>query len=173
MGEAGVLRSADRVELLNGIIVDMLPIGPFHGGVVNRLIHVFEQLSQGRWVTSAQNPVSIDEYSEPQPDLLLLRPRDDFYDSGHPKPHDVLLLVEVADSTLRSDREGKLPIYAAAGIREVWLINLPERVVEVYTKPDGRRYTSMRRVRPIETLAPEAFPDAVVDVSKLLGGGVG
>src|SRR5438045_6511509 len=97
MSETGVLKPGTRVELLDGRIIDMSPIGPFHGGAVNRLIRLFSKLSNGRRLVSAQNPVHLDEYSEPQPDLLLLKPAPDDYTSRHPAPHDVFLLIEVAD----------------------------------------------------------------------------
>lgn len=168
LAEVGVLHEDDRVELLDGVIVNMMPIGPFHGGSVKRLNRIFERLGRDRWVTSVQDPVHIGEHDEPQPDLLLLRPRDDFYSAHHPQPNDVFLLVEVADSTLLTDREDKLPIYARAGIPEVWIVNLPERIVEVYTAPESGAYTHTRRVRPGDPLAPAAFPDAGIDTGALL-----
>ena len=171
LAEVGVLHENDRVELLNGVIVDMMPIGPFHGGLVNRLIRMFERLGRDRWVTSAQNPVHIGEHNEPQPDLLILRPRDDFYVAKHPRPEDVFLLIEVSDSTLLIDREDKLPIYAAAGIAEVWIVNLPERVIEVYSSPQNGAYAQVRQVRPGGALAPSAFPDAAIDTAALLQAG--
>src|SRR6266581_3181743 len=121
MAEAGILHPDARVELLDGRIIDMSPIGPFHGGVTKRLIRFFTALAKGRWIVSAQDPVHLDEYSEPQPDLMLLKPDADDYTSRHPRPEDVLLLVEVPDTTLAFDREQKLPIYARAGISEVWI----------------------------------------------------
>ncbi len=168
LAEVGVLHEDDRVELLNGVIVDMMPIGPFHGGSVKRLNHLFERISRGRWVTSVQDPVHIGEHSEPQPDLLLLRPRDDFYSTRHPEPADVFLLIEVADSTLLIDREEKLPIYARACIPEVWIVNLPERRIEVYTAPGNGEYTQMQSVSGGQALAPAAFPDAEIDTAALL-----
>src|SRR5438552_5474421 len=131
MAETGVLKPAARVELLDGRIIDMAPIGPFHGGSVNRLIRLFSKFANGRWLVSAQNPVHLDEFSEPQPDLMLLKPAADDYTSRHPRPDDVLLLVEVADTTLAFDREEKLPIYACAGISEVWILNLSARQIEI------------------------------------------
>src|SRR5207247_532886 len=109
MAETGILHPDARVELLDGKIIDMSPIGPFHGGAVNRLIRLFSQLSNERWLVSAQNPVHLDEYSEPQPDLMLLKPSPDDYTSRHPVPEDVFLLIEVADTTLAYDLEQKLP----------------------------------------------------------------
>ena len=115
-----------------------------------------------------QNPVHIGEHNEPQPDLLLLVPRGDFYCAKLPRPADVFLLIEVSDSTLLVDREDKLPIYARAGIVEVWIVNLPERVVEVYASPIGGEFTQVRCVPPGEALAPAAFPDAAIDTAALL-----
>ena len=165
-----MLHEDDRVELLDGVIVSMMPIGPFHGGSVKRLNHIFEKANRGRWITAAQDPVHIGEHNEPQPDLLLLHPRADFYTSKHPEPADVFLLIEVSDSTLLIDREDKLPIYARAGIAEVWIVNLPERVVEAYSSPVNGAYADVRRVQPGEALAPAAFPDAEIDTAALLQG---
>src|SRR5207245_3038050 len=116
MAETGVLRPDARVELLDGEIIDMSPIGPFHGGVVNRLVRLFTRSSGRRWLVSAQNPVRLHDYSEPEPDLMLLKPVADDYTSRHPQPEEVYLLIEVSDTTLALDREEKLPIYGRAGI---------------------------------------------------------
>ena len=169
LAEVGVLHENDRVELLNGVIVDMMPIGPFHGSSVKRLNHVFEKANAGRWVTSTQDPIRIGDHNEPEPDLALLHPREDFYLEKHPVPADVFLLIEVSDSTLLIDREDKLPIYATAGIVEVWIVNLPERLVEVYSSPKNGKYTEVRKVHPGGALAPAAFPDAAIDTAALLG----
>ena len=168
LAAVGVLCENERVELLDGVIIDMQPIGPSHAACVRRLTHCFEQANRDRWVTGVQNPVCIGGYDEPQPDLLLLQPRPDFYTSKHPEPADVFLLVEVSDSTLLIDREDKLPIYAHAGIAEVWIVNLPERVVEVYASPVNGAYAQTRRVLPGGALAPAAFPDAEIDTAALL-----
>ena len=111
MAETGVLKPDARVELLNGEITDMSPIGPFHGGVVNYLNEVFTAVRRGRWVTAVQNPVHLSDDSEPQPDLLLLKPSADFYRKRHPRPEDVCLLIEVSDTSLARDRDDKLPAY--------------------------------------------------------------
>src|SRR5208283_2324612 len=100
MAETGVLRPDARVELLNGEIIDMSPIGPFHGGLVNRLVRIFNKNSKGRWLVSAQNPLRLDDHSEPEPDVMLLKPAPDDYTSRHPQPDDVFLLIEVSDTTL-------------------------------------------------------------------------
>src|SRR2546429_3149605 len=142
MAETGVLKPGARVELLDGKIIDMSPIGPLHGGAVNRLIRFFGKMSSGRWLVSAQNPVHLDEYSEPQPDLMLLKPDPDDYTGRHPVAEDVFLLIEVADSTLAYDRGQKLPAYGRAGIPEVWILNLRARTVEVYREPHFEGYHS-------------------------------
>ncbi|PYJ56696.1 MAG: Uma2 family endonuclease [Verrucomicrobia bacterium] len=168
MAETGVLKPDARVELLNGGITDMSPIGPFHGGVVNRLIRSFTRSSAGRWLVSAQNPVRLDDYSEPEPDLMLLKPMPDDYISHHPRPEDVYLLVEVSDASLTTDREEKLPIYSRAGIAEVWIVNLVDLIVEVYREPHFTGYGSKSILRAGDQARSQAFPDAAVDVAELL-----
>ena len=168
MAETGVLKPDARVELLNGEITDMSPIGPFHGGVVNRLIRSFTRSSARRWLVSAQNPVRLDDYSEPEPDLMLLKPMPDDYISHHPRPEDVYLLVEVSDASLTIDREEKLPIYGRAGIAEVWIVNLVDLTVEVYREPHFTGYGSKTILRAGDQARPRAFPDVTVDVAELL-----
>lgn len=168
MAETGVLPANARVELLNGEIIDMSPIGPFHGGVTNYLNRCFSAASERRWLTSIQNPVRLDDHSEPQPDLMLLKPAPDFYRKHHPQPEDVFLLVEVSDSTVESDQSEKIPAYGRAGIVEVWIVNLNELTVEVYREPHFTGYGSKTILRPGEQAAPLAFPDVAVDVAELL-----
>jgi Uma2 family endonuclease len=112
--------------------------------------------------------VALDDYSEPQPDLMLLKRAPDFYEKRHPGPDDVFLLVEVSDSTLLFDRGEKLPIYGRAGIREVWIVNLPDQTIEVYRDPHYQGYASTEILRPGQQARPLAFPDVVVDVAELL-----
>ena len=168
LGELGFLAPDARVELLDGEIHDMSPIGPLHSGVVNRLIRFFGLSAKGRWIVSAQNPVGLDNYSEPQPDLTLLKAAPDDYVSHHPTPDDVLLLVEVADSSLDFDHRKKLPIYARAGIRELWIVNLQELAVEVYREPHFTGYENKIVCRAGDKVASVAFPDVKLDVSELL-----
>jgi Uma2 family endonuclease len=168
MAETGVLRPDARVELLNGEIIDMSPIGPFHGGVVSRLTRLFNEMSQGRWLVWPQNPLQLDDYSEPQPDVMLLKPVPGEYTRQHPRPDDVLLLIEVADSTLETDRAEKLPAYGRAGVAEVWIVNLDEPTIEIYREPHFTGYASKIVVGPGQSAAPLAFPDAIVDVMQLL-----
>ena len=167
MAETGILKPDARVELIEGEIVDMMPIGPFHAGADSELHSLFVGLAQGRWIVWNQNPLRIDEHSEPQPDLMLLRPPGKKYKQSHPTPEDVFLLVEIADSTLRRDREIKLPLYAKAGIEEVWILNVPERQIEVYREPNFLGYETKFVTRD-GRLAPMAFPDAEIDVQDLL-----
>ena len=168
MAETGVLRPDARVELLNGRIIDMSPIGPFHGGLVKRLIRLYTRLSHGRWQISAQDPLRLDDHSEPEPDFMLLKPSPEDYTSCHPRPEDVFLLIEVSDTTLDYDREGKIPAYGRAGIAEVWIVNLPNATIEVYRDPHFTGYGSKSVLGVGDQVAPQAFPDAVVGVTELL-----
>lgn len=168
MGELGLLAPDARVELIDGEIHDMSPIGPLHSGVVIRLIRFFSLQAKKRWIVSSQNPVGLDNYSEPQPDLVLLKPAPDDYVSHHPAPDDVILLIEVADSSLDFDRGKKLQIYARAGIPEFWIVNLQDSTVEVYRDPHFIGYESKTILRTGEKASPAAFPAAMVDVGELL-----
>lgn len=168
MAETGVLRPDARVELLDGQIDDMSPIGPLHGGVVNRLTRLLNKLSNGRWLVSVQNPVHLSDHSEPQPDLMLLKPAAHDYTTSHPGPEDVLLLIEVADASLDYDREQKLPAYGRSGIAEVWIVNLPERTIEVYREPHFTGYGSRSRCRDGELVRSQACPDVALDIAELL-----
>jgi Uma2 family endonuclease len=168
MAETGVLRPDARVELLHGRIIDMSPIGPFHGSITKHLIQLFTAAAKGRWITQVQDPVRLDEYSEPEPDVALLKPSLDFYRKRHPQPEDVFLLVEVSDTTLTTDREDKIPAYGHAGIGEVWIINLADLTIEVYREPHFTGYGSKTVLRAGDKVTLQAFPDAVVDVGELL-----
>ena len=168
MAETGVLKPDARVELLAGRIIDMSPIGPFHGGVTTYLTELFVAAAKGRWQTRVQNSLRLDDHSEPQPDLVLVKPTPDYYRRRHPRPADVFLLIEVSDSTLEADQENKLPAYGRAGVPEVWLVNLNELTVEIYREPHFAGYGSKTVLHPGDQAVPLAFPDAVVDVGELL-----
>lgn len=167
MAETGILKPDARVELIEGEIVDMMPIGPFHAGAGSELNRLFGSLANERWIVWNQYPLRIDEFNEPQPDLMLLRPSASKYKKSHPTPEDVILLVEISHTTLRRDREIKLPLYAKAGIEEVWILNVPEKQIEVYREPNYLGYETKFVVRD-GNLAPLAFPDAEIDVRDLL-----
>ena len=162
MAEAKVFGPDDRLELIDGEVFEMAPIGSRHAACVRRLVRSFAQLGE-RAIVSVQDPIELSERSEPQPDVTLLRPADDFYAIAHPAPADVLLAVEVADTTLAFDLERKAPLYLAAGISELWVIDVVREVVHVAT-PAGSRV-----VRRGESLAPQAFPDLVLEVSAIVG----
>jgi Uma2 family endonuclease len=167
MGETGVLPPDARVELLAGEIIDMSPIGPFHGGAVGLLTQWFNELSRRRWLVWPQNPLHLDDYSEPQPDVMLLKPAPGNYTRQHPRPEDVFLLIEVADSTLETDRTEKLPAYGRAGVTEVWIVNLNNSTIEIYREPHFTGYARKTIVGPGQSAAPLAFPDAILDVTEL------
>lgn len=168
MAEVGILPRSARVELLDGQITDMMPIGPFHSGVVDRLIELFSELNKKRWIVRAQNPVRLDRNNEPQPDLMLVKRRADSYTRSHPGPDDVFLLIEVADSSLEFDHSDKLPAYGKAGITEVWIVNLSEQQLEVYREPHFTGYAKTTILRAGDTAAPAAFPDAQISVRDLV-----
>jgi Uma2 family endonuclease len=168
MAEAGVLSPDARVELLDGKIIDMSPIGPFHGDVTTYLTEFFAAASKGRWRTRVQNPVWLDEHSEPQPDLVLAKPMAGVYRQRHPRAEEVYLLIEIADTSLETDQTDKLPAYGRAGIAEVWIVNLNELTVEVYREPNFTGYGRKTILRAGDQARPAAFPDAAVDVADLL-----
>ena len=169
MAQAGILHEDDRVELLEGEIVEMAPIGSRHAACVKRLNHIFSQSLGGRAIIGVQDPARLSERSEPQPDLTLLRPRPDFYSASHPGPEDVLLLIEVADTTEDYDREIKMPLYALSGIAEVWLVALVSGVIEVYRDPSPDGYREVQRVQREQHISVQAFPDVILVLDEVLG----
>lgn len=168
MAENGVLTEDDRVELIDGEIIDMAPIGELHFGHVNRFTHVFVQAFGGRAVLHIQNPVRLGPRREPQPDVTLLKPRDDYYAARMPTPDDVLLLVEIADSSLDYDRNTKVPLYAEAGIVEYWLVNLVDDVILVYRDPSPTGYGVVQVLRRGDTIRPVSFPEVEIAISDVL-----
>jgi Uma2 family endonuclease len=169
MAAAGILSEEDRVELIEGEIIRMNPIGSRHAATVGRLTRLFGRPAGDDAIVWVQNPVQINDYSEPVPDITLLRWRDDFYAQANPQPEDVLLVVEVSDSTLVYDRKVKVPLYARAGIPEMWLVNLPDEVIEVYSRPAGGAYQETRLVRRGESLTVAAVPGLTLEAGGILG----
>ena len=169
MGQAGILGEDDRLELLEGEIVEMAPIGSRHQAAVNRLTKLFSTSVSDTAVVSVQGPVRLAGDSEPQPDLMLLRPRTDFYESAHPEPNDVLLLVEVSDTSTEYDREVKLPLYARYGIAEVWLVGLESGTVETFRSSTADGYQEATQWEPGQRLSSIAFPQLDVAVDDILG----
>ena len=169
MADAGVLGEDDRVELLDGEIVEMSPIGPPHTGCVARLNAMFARRLRDRAIVWVQNPMILDRYSEPQPDIALVAPRADFYSTAHPRPRDVLLAVEVIATSGGYDRTLKLPLYARSGLREVWLVDVRAKAVDVYRRPATGGYRGHQRLVPGRVVAPLAFPRLRFRVGDIVG----
>jgi Uma2 family endonuclease len=170
MGEAGILADDERLELIAGHIVVREPIGSRHAGTVDRLNRLWTSRLGECAIVRVQNPVVLpEEASELQPDLMLLTPRADFYMSAHPTPPDVLLLIEVADTSLLLDRRVKMPLYARGGIREAWLCDLTTARVDVHRDVTAGRYASVRTFTAPQRLTVDAFPDVTLTVADLLG----
>src|SRR5438445_8452199 len=170
MGEAGILGCDERLELIAGQVVVREPIGARHASTVDRLNRLWTSRLGDRAIVRVQNPVQFPEAdSELQPDILLLRPRDDFYAAGHPRVADVLLLIEVGDTTLRLDRRVKIPLYVAVGVSETWLCELvPERGAG-HREPVRGVYRDGESLDRAVTARPAALPDVVVAIDDLLG----
>ncbi len=169
MAEVGILGPEDRVELIDGEILRMSPIGVRHAGCVNATHEAFTSALRGRAVTSVQNPVQLTNYTEPQPDLLLLKSRKDFYRAKKVRGEDVLLVVEVADTTLRYDRDVKLRHYAAADVREVWIEDLQHNRLLVFRDPAGKSYKTALTLTRDQSVSPLAFADVTFNVRDFLG----
>ena len=148
MGETGILGEDDRVELIDGEILTMTPIGPRHASCVRRLVAVLSPLVGTSAIVDVQNPLRLGEHAEPQPDVVLLKPRPDYYRQSHPGPRDVLLVIEVADTSAEYDRAVKVPQYARAHIAELWLVTLSEGIIEIYRQPAGGEYGEHLAVGP-------------------------
>ncbi len=169
MAQAGILGEDDRVELIDGEVTEMVPIGRRHSGCVNRLNELFVKTFAGYAVVSVLNPIVLGDYTEPQPDLAILKPRSDFYAGGHPIPEYILLLVEVGEASADLDRRLKMPLYARSGIAEVWLVDLEQETVTIYRDPAPGGFRTAQVVRRGEQLAPLAFPDHSFEVATILG----
>ncbi len=169
MAEAGIFTEADRVELIEGEIFEMSPIGNRHASHVNRLTNLFIVRLNQQVIVSVQNPVEVNDFSEPQPDLSLLKWRDDFYINKHPTPKDLLLVIEVADSTVSFDRNFKMPMYARSKIPQAMLVNLPEDVIEFYSKPIKGKYTKVEYLKRGDSLSLLSFPEIIFTVKEILG----
>jgi Uma2 family endonuclease len=167
MAEARILHEDDRIELIDGELVEMAAIGTRHFTCVNRLNHLLVGNVGDDVIVSIQNPVRLNEYSEPQPDVALIRARD--YRESLPTPEDVLLLIEVSDTTLAYDRGPKLSLYARAGIQEVWIVDLAGEVIERHTDPSGDGYRGLKRARRGETLESVTLPTLSLSVDDVLG----
>ncbi len=170
MGDAGIFGGDHRLELIEGEIVEMSPIGRRHAARVRRLINLFaRRLDEDEAVVDAQNPVVLSDFSEPQPDVTLLRPSADVYADAHPHPEDVLLVIEIADSSLAYDREVKAPLYARCGIPEVWIVDVNGAAVEIHRQPGPHGYASIESLDDLDArLSPRLLPGLRLFVRDLL-----
>ncbi len=168
MGNSSLFRKNERVELIEGEIITMTPIGNRHAGCVLYLSHIFARKLGNRALVNVQNPLELDEFSEPQPDITLLKPREDFYREGHPRPGDVFLIVEVTASAEDYDRDIKLPLYARHGIPEFWIVDLLRKIIEVYRDPAGQQYQSRTNSKPGDMISTQTFPDVSFSVQDIV-----
>ena len=169
MAQAGILHEDDRVELIDGEIVEMAPIGSRHAAHVKRLIDMFHPQVRGAAIVGAQDPIRLGEHSEPQPDLTLLRPRPDFYEAAHPGPEDILLVIEIADTSLGYDRGVKVPLYARFDIAEAWVVDLTSERIELYRQPSEGQYQQTSHAARGDRISPHALPNVTLSVYDLLG----
>jgi Uma2 family endonuclease len=170
MGEAGILRGDERVELIEGEIVEMNPIGGRHMRCVNELNWLLgQQIRHGGLRISVQNPIRLNGGLEPQPDLAVIRAGD--RSDSLPGPEDLVLVIDVSDTTLSYDRNVKVPLYARAGIGEAWIVDLPNEAIERHNDPAEDGYRRMERVGRGRSLASEALPDLTLHTDAVLGEG--
>ncbi len=167
MAATGILPAGARVELIEGEIIDMAPIGSRHAGPVNRLNQILQRAAGDHAIVSIQLPVRLDETSEPQPDIALLHPRDDFYTQSHPGAKDVLLLIEVADTTLSYDRTTKATLYARYGIAEYWIVDVPGRQLLRHLNPKNAAYANVAPLTDLAAVTPSLLPGITLDLRPL------
>ncbi|WP_169975279.1 Uma2 family endonuclease [Tautonia rosea] len=169
LGDLGFLCEVARVELIEGDLIARIPIGPRHADVVDRLVEILVPLLFGRAIVRVQNPLRLDDHSEPEPDLMIVNRREGRYASAHSGPSDVLLFLEVMDSSSAYDRGTKLGLYARSGVTEVWLIDLIEDRIELHRIPDNGTYTEQLIRSRGQTVAPAALPNVELDINAILG----
>jgi len=169
MGEAGVFDPEARLELIEGEIIEMSPVGNRHIASVIRATTLFAARLDGKAILSVQNPVLLSQYTEPQPDIVLARPRDDYYAGRRISPEDTFLAIEVSDTTLRYDRNRKMPLYAKSGVSELWIENLQNDVILVYRNPGPEAYSTCLTFQRGESISLQAFPEVDFKVDELLG----
>lgn len=169
MGATGVFAPEARVELIEGEIIEMSPIGSRHAACVDLITEIFNEQLRGRAIVRAQNPIVLDDFSEPQPDITILRFRSDRYRDAHPRPNDVLLVIEVADATIDYDRRVKMPLYARAGIAEALIFNLLEDQVEYFSQPQADNYQEHSILKRGEQFNSVTVSGLTLDVETMLG----
>ena len=168
MIELGLLKDYEKAEIIEGELIQKMPIGKKHSAVVEKLNEMLRDLLGKSVSLRNQQPVRFGDYDEPEPDLAVLRRREDFYSGSKPVPKDVLLLIEVSDATLKYDRNTKLTLYAEAEIPEVWIVNLPNDIIEVHTKPGSGIYQLTKIFKRGETTESEIMPNLKLEVDKIL-----
>lgn len=168
MLESGILSEDDRVELVEGEILEMAAKGSRHSACVKRITDLFYRYARQSAIVSVQDPIRVSANSELEPDVALLRLRDDLYANSHPAGNDVLLIVEVSDTTLAYDRGVKLGLYARANILEVWIVNLTGEVIEVYTQPKGSKYQVSEQFRRGDSITAQNVPDLTLDANDII-----
>lgn len=164
---AGILSEDDRVELIDGEVRVLSPIGPRHAALVDRLNRILVLLCATSAIVRVQSAMQLNDYTEPQPDLAVLQPRDDFYATAHPLAADVRLVIEVADTSIAYDRDEKLPRYALSGIPEAWLIDLNQQVVEQYTQPRNGKYRNKLTLERGDTVMAQSVSELRLSVDSL------
>ncbi len=167
MAEAGSFAPDARVELIDGVIIDMPPIGSPHAGTVSQLYGSLSRAAGDRAIVRCQLPIQLGEHSEPEPDFALVTPRKSFYKDRHPTEHDTLLVIEVSDTTLNSDLQRKMALYARYGIREYWIVDLASSQLHVFRSPAGARYEQTSSIETPGALDITALPGSSVDLSSL------
>jgi Uma2 family endonuclease len=166
LADAGVLNEDARVELIEGELIKMSPIGSPHAGVVEQLVYIFQKHTGG-YLVRTQNPIVLGEHSEPEPDIVLVRARNDFYKKAHPRPEDILLIVEVADTTIEYDRKVKVPLYAEHGIPEAWLIDLNRKQLEIHLQPSADGYRQTLKPARDAVVSPVSAPEVSIALVEL------
>jgi Uma2 family endonuclease len=167
MAEAGILFEDDHVELIEGEVIEMTPIGGRHAACVDRLTKILVQRVGDAAIVRVQGPIRLSDNTEPQPDVALLRLRTDFYAEAHPTPEDVLLIIEVSETSLEYDREMKVPLYARAGIPEVWVVDLAGEKVHTYSRPIDGSYGDTRSAGRSDSIVPQALPSLALNVDNV------
>jgi len=169
MAEAGILDPDARLELIEGEILEMSPVGTRHVACVNRANALFVKRFGDRAIVSVQNPLRLSNYTEPQPDIVVLKPRDDYYEEKRIVWEDALLVIEVSDTTIRRDRDLKLPLYAKAGVSELWIEDLRRNTLFVYRDPGPATYGQSLTLHRGDSISLLAFPDIAINVDELIG----
>jgi len=167
IGAAGILVEDDRIELIDGDMIEMAPIGTMHLAKVNRLSRMLSLAVRQEAIVSTQNPIALPPQNEPQPDIALLMARVDDYEKSLPTAADVLLIIEVADTTLAYDRDIKIPVYAQHGISEVWLFDLQSGSLLVHRDPDPKGYQRILTPTKNETVSPLLLPSVKIDLAEV------